>query len=133
MLLRAALVVLIPLCAFPSIAGEPPVPVLADRSLDPTKISAHGASSADHPPKFVSGKAPVYPISMLLSGKGGRCVIEFTVGTDGKAKEFKVLSPPSKFSDHAIIAVSSWVFEPATKDGVPVEQRLQQSFSYATR
>jgi TonB family protein len=133
MFLKVALVVSMSLFASLVFATEPPAPVLANHTLDPAKINSPDLSSVDHAPKFVSGKAPVYPISMLLSGKGGSCVIEFTVGIDGKAKEFKVLSPPNKLADHAIIAVKSWVFEPATKDGVPVEARLKQSFSYSTR
>jgi len=133
MLTKAILAALLSLGSLACFAGAPPTVVLPNRSLSPANVSPGAMPGTDHPPRFVSGKAPVYPISLLLSGKGGSCAIEFTVGVDGKAKDFKILSAPDKFADHAIIAVGSWVFAPATKDGVPVEARMRQSFSYTTR
>lgn len=132
MIFGRVLVVLALLVATPVLAGGQSPGFLPDRSLDPAKIAVLPTTGADQPPKFVSGKTPVYPISLLLSGKGGSCEIEFTVGTDGRTKDFEVVSHPGKMADHAIIAISSWIFEPATKDGVPVEARIRQAFAFNT-
>jgi hypothetical protein len=119
MLTKAIVAVLLSLGSSACFAGEPPTVVLPNRSLSPANVSPGVMPGTDHPPKFVSGKAPVYPISMLLSGTGGSCAIEFTVGVDGRAKDFKILSTPDKFADHAIIAVSSWVLHQQLKMAFP--------------
>lgn len=130
---RIVLAWMLLLPASAAFAQERQSSVLPDRSLKPAVTGSIEASGPDRPPRFVSGKSPVYPISMLLSRKGGGCTIEFTVGIDGKPKEFTVVSSPGKFADHAIIAIGSWTFEPAMKDGVPVEARVRQTFSFRAR
>lgn len=85
----------------------------------------------DIPPKRIKGKVPVYPITLMLSGVEGESVIEFTVGVDGITKDFKVHSTTDeRYANHAIIALKDWIFEPAIKNGVPVEVTIRQAFSY---
>lgn len=86
----------------------------------------------DTPPTLISGKRPIYPISKVLSREPGAAAIAFTIGIDGKARDFDVLSADDRrFADHAIIAVREWVWRPATKDGKPIEVRVSQDFQFA--
>lgn len=92
-------------------------------------------SSADETPaRFLSGDAPVYPIVQALDGKSGATVIDYTIGTDGRAHDFHVVSADDPYdATDAIIAVKKWHFAPAMKDGKPVATRVQQWFHYGSR
>lgn len=88
----------------------------------------------DVPPRLVSGKRPIYPISRLMAGASGNSVIVFTIGTDGRTRDFEVEHTDDQwYANHAIAALSEWVFEPARKDGQPVEARFRQSFEFGLR
>lgn len=92
------------------------------------------SSDWDMPPKLIRGKTPVFPISQLLSGSSGKVVIQYTIGIDGKTRDFVVVSAPSqKFADHAIIALKKWVYRPALEADVPVEATVRQSFTFNAR
>lgn len=88
----------------------------------------------DTPPRLLSGHAPIYPISQLLSHKSGHSKIEYTIGTDGHTSDFRVIETDYRYyADHAIIAVQKWRYAPATKDGHPVAIRVRQVFNYSIR
>jgi len=88
----------------------------------------------DTPPKFLRGVAPAYPIRQLQLGNSGQATIEFTIGEDGKPRDFRVVSATYKsFADHAIIAVREWRWEPARKHGHPIPFRVRLPFNYDTR
>lgn len=85
----------------------------------------------DTAPERIRGKAPIYPISLMLSGGEGESVVVFTIGVDGRTSDFEVQSTTDeRYANHAIIALREWRFKPALKDGVPVEVRVRQSFTY---
>jgi len=113
-------------------AAEPPT-VRPNSDLDPQELLALDEAGWDVPPKLIKGKSPIFPASLLLSGVSGEVVIHYTVGVDGKTKDFEVESAPNqKFADHAIIALKKWVFSPAMMDGKAVEARISQSFTFET-
>ena len=99
--------------------------------LDPAKYVGPASKDWDTPPRLIKGKSPIYPASLVLSDETGSALIVYTVGTDGKTKDFQVeASTNEKFVSHAIIALQQWIFSPALKDGVPIEVRLRQKFSF---
>jgi TonB family protein len=62
----------------------------------------------------------------------GEVKLEATIGTDGVAREIKIISPlyPS-LDKSALDAVSTWRFAPAMKDGKPIEKRVPISVGFS--
>jgi TonB family protein len=89
------------------------------------------STKVDVPPKFISGAAPIYPISRLRRQESGYADIAFTVDETGHTRDFRVLSTSYLyFANHAILAVQNWRFHPATKNGRPVPCRIRIPFRY---
>lgn len=106
----------------------------ANWPLDAGRIAGPESSDWDTPPKLLKGKAPIYPISELLSTKSGTSVIVYTIGTDGRPRDFSVeTTTDERYANHAIIALQKWVYQPAMKDGAPVEAHVRQSFDFEVR
>jgi TonB family protein len=80
----------------------------------------------DTPPKLISGKAPLYPISHARFGDSGLAVVAFTVGQDGKTYDINVVRASYPyFGSYTALAVRDWKFEPARKNGKPVPVKAQ--------
>ncbi len=75
---------------------------------------------------------PKYPQSARAIGTSGRVVIRVLIGTNGKVKETTILSsfgnPACEAA--ALDAAKQWEFEPATKDGIPFEQKATIPFDF---
>ena len=84
-------------------------------------------------PKFIRGRAP-FIRALPLTARDRRAsavVIEFTVGPDGRAHDFRVVSsagPPS--AQLAIEALKQWEFEPGRKRGKPVAVVMRAPFIF---
>jgi protein TonB len=67
---------------------------------------------------------PDYPPVARARGIEGRVTFRFTVAVDGRVKDVEILeSDPPRIWDAATIrAVSNWKYQPAIRDGKPVEQ-----------
>lgn len=88
----------------------------------------------DTPPRLLSGSAPVYPITRVLSGEDGEATIAFTIAEDGTTGDFEVITSSYRyFGIHAIVAVKEWRFQPALKDGKPLPLRVEQTFHFTLR
>ena len=107
------------------VVARPDSPVPTD--LHVTALS----SSFDVPPKFVSGAAPIYPITRLRLREPGFAEISFVVDETGRTRDFQVVKTNYPyFGSHAIAAVQKWRFRPATKKGQPVSCRVRVPFIY---
>jgi TonB family protein len=85
----------------------------------------------DVPPKFISGAAPIYPITRLRLGEAGYAVIRFTVDEAGHTRDFQIVTTSYPyFAKHAIAAVQKWQFQPAMEHGGPVSCRIEAPFFY---
>jgi peptide/nickel transport system substrate-binding protein len=75
---------------------------------------------------------PSYPESARAVGATGRIVVRVTVGTDGKVVSATILSsfgnPACEAA--ALSSAKKWEFSPATKDGVPFEQKISIPFNF---
>jgi len=75
---------------------------------------------------------PRYPEAAKAVGAVGKIVVRVVVGTDGKVKSASILSSfgnPACEAE-ALAAAKNWEFKPATKDGVPFEQKISIPFSF---
>ena len=68
--------------------------------------------------------APKYPEEARLTKWDGQVLIQAVITKDGDVRRIKVLhcdQPDMGFEEAAILAVGQWRFEPATRDGEPVD------------
>lgn len=87
-----------------------------------------GAVLAPHP---LSMPDPEYTEQARDAKLQGMCVVGLIVGADGKPRDLRVIRKLGMGLDEkAMLAVSHWTFEPATRDGiaVPVQISVQVSF-----
>jgi TonB family protein len=129
--------------AKPSIASQPPRPVLSQKSQAP-RIPARepaapqkGGSDYNDPAHIysagesgVSMPVPIYKVrpeatALARSSKyGGTVILSLIVGVDGRATDIRVFRPLGMGLDqNAIDAVSQWKFNPGLKDGRAVTVR----------
>jgi protein TonB len=123
-------------CATPPL---PPGAFAPDMPIDPAQVNArpvapNAPGMPDVPARFISGNAPVYPITRLQRGEAGNATVDFTVAADGSTADVKVVQADYEyFGIHALIAVQRWRFEPARKDGRAVAMRVRQTFAFNLR
>ncbi|MBE0433669.1 TonB family protein, partial [candidate division WOR-3 bacterium] len=78
---------------------------------------------------------PKYPAAALEFGAAGTIVVRVLVGADGLVKETVILTSFGNpaCEEAALAAARQWEFIPATKDGVPFEQRVSIPFTFTPR
>lgn len=75
-------------------------------------------------PKLMKKEEPQYSPEARRSGVEGEVLLSITVGRDGLAHDVYVVSPLGfGLEEEAVLAVSKWRFQPAMKDGKPVDVR----------
>ena len=78
------------------------------------------------PPVAIVREAPAYPPAVREIGIEGSVEVALTVLRDGQVGWVRVLraDPPGYFEQAALAGVRAWSFQPARRDGQPVECRL---------
>ena len=97
--------------------------------LFPTCPSPHDPHSADakeniQPYKAISKKPPIYPNRALTRGLEGSVILEYTINTEGRAIDIKVVDTSNTIFDRtAIQAVEKFVYEPSINldTGLPID------------
>ncbi len=113
---------------------SPPSTYAANTPISPGQVVGSESDAYDTPPRLISGRAPIYPVTHVLKAGGGQSTIEFTIAADGTTRDFLVVhSDHEYFANHSIIAVRQWRFEPAMKDGRPIDARVRKTFNYAIK
>jgi peptide/nickel transport system substrate-binding protein len=83
-------------------------------------------------PKPTKQVMPSYPDAARAVGASGRVVVRVSVGVDGKVTNATILAsfgnPACEAA--ALSAAKKWEFTPATKDGVPFEQKISIPFTF---
>lgn len=110
--------------------------------LDAERFGLRCDGDFDQAPGLLAGKSPVFPVGMLNpevieDRKIRHLPLEwwvdttFSVDADGRASDVHATpTSPQTFSDHMVVAVKSWRFTPASKDGVAVASRCSTRFGY---
>jgi len=91
--------------------------------------------ACDRPPMLLSAAAPVYPPAALRAEIEGRAIVVFDVSATGAPINLVVESATApEFGRAALVAVSTWRFQPAVLGGKPIEYRnFRQSFPFELR
>lgn len=113
-----------------------------DRALDQDRFDLACEGDFDQAPVLAAGKTPVFPIRMLnpetIADRKIRhlpmewaVTTTFNVGIDGKTSAIaSTPTSPQSFSDHMVVAVQSWRFVPASRNGLPIASRCSSRFVY---
>ncbi len=76
--------------------------------------------------------AAVYPAELRGEGLKGSADIECVIDREGRVRlPHAVASTHEKFARAAVIAVSSWVFDPPMRDGQPTDVRVRVPFPFS--
>ena len=89
-------------------ASAPPAPA-------PTEVAA------------VNTPPPSYPVELACAGAGGTVVLNVVVGVEGKPTSVQVQTSSGQpaLDQAAETRVHDWLFNAATRNGKPVEQKIQ--------
>ena len=116
-----------------AVSQRPDQLVLLDIEAGPPQECkiAEPAPKKNHLPRLVFNPQPDYAASSRQSRVEGTVWIGFVVGIDGLPHDLKVVASLDKDLDKkALEAVQQWRFEPAVKDGQPVEAPLEVGVSF---
>lgn len=83
-------------------------------------------------PKLVHKVDPVYPAEAKKNGIQGMVISEALIDRSGEVVDVKVVETADEvFNQPTIDAIMQWRFEPATKDGEPVDVIYVLTVNYA--
>lgn len=109
---------------------EPQTGDRAKSSEDGDEPDAAEASRV-HPPVLREGTEASYPPDALAEGREARVVLRLTIDADGRVQQAEVAEPAGHgFDEAAVQAALSFLFEPATRDGVPLPARILYAYDF---
>lgn len=98
---------------------------------EPVHVPTVDANAKIQSPVAKLNRKPKYPEVARRAGKEGVVVLEATIGTDGKARDIKVLEGIGYGCDEAAIdALEKERFTPAKKKGKPVDARIKIPYRF---
>ncbi len=80
--------------------------------------------------KLIARKNPVYPKVAQVAGLIGSVELNFIIGTDGYVREVTVVKGNPILARAAVEALQTWRYQPARRDGVPVETESSTAFTF---
>ena len=99
------------------------------RACIATKMAAHPEGT--HAPRAIYAPDPEYPSNDSRKPFYGAVTLSVTIGTDGRPRDITVEKPlGDDFDRNAIEALKQWQFDPALKDGQPVETKIKVEMTY---
>ena len=95
----------------------------------PSDSSASRAEAT--PPSLKQHPDAVYPPEAQRAGLAGSVELEVTVDAAGHVSEARVVRPAGHgFDEAALVAVRSWTFEPALREGQPIASTVQLTYPF---
>ncbi len=76
--------------------------------------------------------APMYPRAARSAGEEGVVIVRLRIGADGRVVAASVIGGDAsrRLQDAVVVSVRSWTFEPALRDGRPVESDVVRRFVF---
>lgn len=88
----------------------------------------------DAPPRVISSRFPDYPQRLINQERVGSVTVTFNIEIDGSVTGAAVVgSPPAELAKITVDAIREWKFEPARRNGLPVQVRAQQTFAFRVK
>ena len=90
---------------------------------DPSSVAASSAASTDlSAPSAMRKFDPAYPLELMRQNVGGTVILYGVIHADGTVGSVRVLrSVDERLDQFASEAIAKWQFQPATKNGAPVD------------
>jgi protein TonB len=105
--------------------------VLAQDQPDKTSDTVYEVGNGVTAPKAVYAPHPEYTESARKKKINGNVTLAMVVTAEGRVRDLKVIKGLDKDLDkQTLAAVSTWRFEPATKDGKPVAVHLSTEVTF---
>ena len=83
-------------------------------------------------PALRTGERPKIPEALASKGQNGGVILELNIGSFGNVQNVKVLrASHQEYADSAVAALKTWIFVPASKDGVNVESRWRIAIGFS--
>lgn len=84
-------------------------------------------------PVAISKRPPIYPLEAKEAKLQGTVKLQVTVAADGTVSNIKIISPPlgKGLEREALDAVKAWKYNPATKNGKPVERTIGEDINFS--
>ena len=124
--------------------GPAPVPFIAPPPSPPPPLPPSASAARMEAPGaiHVSGEAlqnnlvrqvaPVYPAAAAQAGTSGVVRLSVVIGKDGRVRDIRVESGPSRELDVAAMeAVRQWVYRPTLLNGEPVEVASEVAVTFS--
>ncbi len=99
-------------------------------------VGVPGVAVAE-PPNDVTKPVPIYKPEVPFTQEAldakleGTITLQITIATDGTVSDAEVISPLGKgLDEQAVETLKTWKFKPATKNGKPVEYKLDVEISF---
>lgn len=107
----------------------PPKPNILKKPANRIRFNLN---EVDKAPSGLSMIQPVYPFRARRRGIEGHVAIRFLVDREGKVQSLSILEaePKNVFETSVRSTVTRWKFNPAQKDGRPVETWVQTTISF---
>ncbi len=110
---------------------DPPPPPPSARELSPpSEEEIVEFWAVERPPQPVERAVPRYPEVARKAGLEGTVFVAFTVGTDGRVRDARVLRGPEIFRQAALDAIYRFIFRPAVQNDRPVPVRMTMSIRF---
>lgn len=90
-------------------------------------------SGPERTPQIQHSVQPIFPVSLLGTGKESTVIVEFVVDEEGDVQDARIIQ-----TDHPLLvgptltAIKQWKFLPGMKDGVNVKTRMQVPVVFAS-
>jgi TonB family protein len=82
---------------------------------------------------IIRSPKPVYPPAARASGVAGKVEVQVTISEAGRVINATAISGPMMLRPAAAAAASQWVFNPATRDGIPVKTEKVLTFTFGDK
>ena len=82
---------------------------------------------------IIRSPKPVYPPAARANGVAGKVEVQVVISESGRVVNATAISGPMILRPAAAAAASQWVFNPATRDGVPVRTEKVLSFTFGDK
>ena len=76
---------------------------------------------------------PVYPPAARANGVSGKVEVQVVISEAGRVTNATAISGPMILRPAAAAAASQWVFNPATRDGIPVRTERVLTFTFGDK
>jgi protein TonB len=82
---------------------------------------------------IIRSPKPVYPPAARANGVVGKVEVQVVISEAGRVTNATAISGPMMLRPAAAAAASQWVFNPATRDGIPVKTEKVLTFTFGDK